>query len=642
MCGLVVVVNPGQRPVERPILAAMAERIAHRGPDAEGFWGDAGVGMYHKRLSIIDIESGQQPMTRSDVTVVFNGEIYNYIELRDELKAEGRPFTTSSDTEVLLQAYLAWGEEFVTRLNGMFAFVIHDGRRQRTMAARDHFGVKPLYRYRDSERVVYASEIKAILAHPEVVSELNVAALGEYVTLQHTLGANTLFRNIDRLEPATFEVIDLGSTMQPKIRRYWKPDYTSDESLTEEEAVEVLRSKLRNSVRLQLRSDVPLGAYLSGGLDSSTVTLLAAADYEQQLETFTGAFSEGAAFDETRYATAVAEQAGARQHVTYPTEQDFTDSLEFLSYSMDEPAAGPGLFPQYYVSKLAAENVKVCLGGQGGDEIYGGYARYAIAYLESLLRAAIRDEEGASGDGISLKQFAAQLPMLKQYEPMLKRHFSNGLFESADRRYFSLLDRSAGVLHAFSEDYRASFDPDRVFETFRRVFQEPDTDSLLNRVTYFDMMASLPALLHVEDRVSMAVSLESRVPLLDPDVMDFVARVPPSIKWKNGEMKFLFKQAIKKWLPKSVFERKDKMGFPVPLHLWAQGSSRDYFCDILLSRRCRDRGLFDTAEIERLISAESAFGRGLWGLLQIELWHRNFVDGASSYVSEGGNYATVV
>jgi asparagine synthase (glutamine-hydrolysing) len=641
MCGFVAVINSKSRSVDGALLSAMANRIAHRGPDAEGHWTQGNVGFYHKRLAIIDIESGDQPMTRDNVTVAFNGEIYNYIELRDELRSQGEEFETSSDTEVLLLGYLHWGADFVQRLNGMFAFVIFDGRCNRLLAARDHFGIKPLYRYLSDGCLIYGSEIKAILAHPDVTASLDSEALSDYITLQHTLGRKTFFAGIERLEPSTFEIVDVNQLKQPVSRRYWKPDYTIDGSLTELDAVDQLSAMIKNSVRLQLRSDVPLGAYVSGGTDSSTVALLAADGYGERLETFTGAFHEGDEFDETRYAAAVSEQAGARQHLVYPTERDFTDSLEFLSYSMDEPAAGPGLFPQYCVSKLASENVKVCLGGQGGDEIYGGYARHAIAYLEFALRAAISGEDSGA-DGIRLDEFASQLPLLQQYIPMLKRQFSNGLFEAPDLRYFQLLDRSAGVLDAFSSDVRDSYDKELVFQKFSAIFNDSESESLFNRVTYFDMMASLPALLQVEDRVSMAVSLESRVPLLDPDVMNFVASIPPRIKWKHGELKYLFKQAVKKWLPQSIIERKDKMGFPVPLHLWAQGNSRDFFCDILLSQRCRERGLFDAAKVEQLISEEAAFGRGLWGLLQIELWHRNFVDGASNYTHEGDTYATVI
>ena len=642
MCGFVAIVNLDGSAVSEPLLEVMADRISHRGPDDERVWIDNNVGFYHKRLSIIDIESGSQPMSRSGVTVVFNGEIYNYVELRVDLRKKGHSFSTASDTEVLLVSYLEYGKAFAKRLNGMFAFVIYDSRSNEIIAARDHFGIKPLYRFENDRYLLYASEIKSLLRHPAVTNNVDRASLDQYVTFQHTLGERTLFADVARVTPATYEVVDLREPGSRRQTRYWKPDYTPDETLTEQEAVGRLQELLRRSVKIQLRSDVPLGAYLSGGLDSGTVTSLAARDYAGPLQTFTGAFREGIEYDESRYATIVADSVGAKQHLTYPTEEDFVESLSFLSHAMDEPAAGPGLFPQFMVSSLAAKSVKVCLGGQGGDEMFGGYARYAIAYLESALSARIQGEGCRTGDRISLEEMAGSLQMLQQYRPLLKRFFSAGLFEPEEQRYFQLLDRSGGSLSAFSDDFRKTYSHDEVFEQFRIVFEDANTDSYLNRMMNFDLMASLPALLQVEDRVSMSVSLESRVPLLDRDIMDFIAAVPTRIKLRRGEPKYLFKQAIKDWLPKRIFDRQDKMGFPVPLHLWSKGVAREFIADTLLSPSCRQRGLFNPVEVERLMSNESAFGRSLWGLLQIELWHRNFIDQDQHKVRKGYSYAAII
>ena len=626
MCGLVAIVNLDGRAASATVLKNMADQIAHRGPDDEGVWLKDNVGCYHKRLSIIDIESGVQPMSRSGVTVVFNGEIYNYIELRGELGRLGVEFSTKSDTEVLLACYLQYGSDFVRKLNGMFAFVIYDGRTNQVFAARDHFGIKPLYRYQDDCQVLYASEIKALLRHPEVDAEVDQMSLNQYLTFQHTLEERTFFRGISRVLPATYEALDLNNAGNRVQTRYWSPDYSIDGTITEEAAVEELRSLLRRSVSIQLRSDVPVGAYLSGGLDSSTVTALAVGGYEGSLSTFTGAFREGVEFDESRYAAEMAKSAGTDQHLIYCTEHEFIDALSSLAYAMDEPAAGPGLFPQFMVSKLAAKHVKVCLGGQGGDEIFGGYARYPIAYLETALKAAIEGTDTTVGDQISLEEMAGSLSALGQYQPLLKRFFGTGMFDAEARRYFFMLDRSEGNLDAFSRDFMKSYDHEEVFEQFKLIFDEANTDSYLNRMLNFDMMASLPALLQVEDRVSMAVSLESRVPLLDHEIVDFVASLPARIKLRHGEPKYLFKQAVRDWLPEEILNRKDKMGFPVPLHLWSKGAARDFIADTLLSRTCRDRGLFDQAEVERLMLNESAFGRGLWGLLQIELWFQVFID----------------
>lgn len=641
MCGFVSILRFDSRPKDSAALRMMGNAIAHRGPDDHGVLTVDNVDFVHQRLSIIDLKSGKQPMTREGVSVVFNGEVYNYIELRSDLLERGHQFDTDSDTEVLLRCYLEFGPDFVAKLNGMFAFVLYDPRAHRLMAARDHFGIKPLYRCRVPGGVLFASEIKSLLLHPEVAAEADATALGEYVTFQHTLSERTLFAGIEKVLPAHFELYDSRNGEHRHTGEYWRLDYSVDESISEAQAIDELRSLIRASVHRQLRSDVPLGAYLSGGLDSSTVAVLAAGDYDDTLKTFTGAFREGADFDESEHAAAVAKQIDARQFLVYPTEQEFIDNLSHLSFAMDEPAAGPGLFPQFIVSQLASENVKVCLGGQGGDEMFGGYARYPIAYLELALSAAI-DAGQTSSDGISLTQLTSQLPMLKQYKPMLKRFLSKGMFDDLARRYFHLLDRSEGVAHVMADDFQQTYDREAVFAEYLKLYDSIESDSYLNRITGFDVKASLPALLHVEDRVSMAVSLESRVPLLDPDVMDFAAKVSPAIKWKHGEPKYLFKQAVAPWLPESVVARKDKMGFPVPLHHWARGGARDFVHDVLLSRRSRERGLCKPAEVEQLINAEGAFGRGIWALLQLELWHQNFIDEPKYQRTSGDHHAVVL
>jgi asparagine synthase (glutamine-hydrolysing) len=611
--------------VQPELLRRMAHRIAHRGPDDEGVYTSAGVGLFHKRLSIIDLTSGHQPMTFGDVTVVFNGEIYNYIELREELQRLGHSFQTTSDTEVLLRCYLHYGDRCVERLNGMFAFVLHDARRKRVLTARDHFGIKPLYYHVSERAIVYASEVKALLVHPEVRASVDPVAMQDYVALQFVLGERTLFKGICKLPPASFQVVNLEANTI-RVERYWKPEFPEQRLTDENACVEELRSLLESSVRWQLRSDVPVGAYLSGGLDSSTVASLAAHEVRRPLETFTGAFREGADFDETRHAHQVAQACGAVEHVIYPTDDDFIELLPKLAYQMDEPAAGPGLFPQYMVSRLAQTRVKVCLGGQGGDEIFGGYSRYLVGYLEQALKASVTGMSDEAGLGIDLQSMTRNLAGLKQYVPMLSRLLREDLFGPMSRRYFRLIDRSEGQLHLFGEEFRSQYDAEGVFGRYVQVFDEAGTPSHWEQMTYFDMVTSLPALLQVEDRVSMAVSLESRVPLLDPRIVEFVCRVHPAVKYRSGELKGLFKRAIRPWLPAPVWDRVDKMGFPVPLQQWARGKVGEFLRDILQSRACRERGLFDTRAVGHLIETEGVYGRALWGLIQLELWHREFID----------------
>jgi len=632
VCGIVGVLNFDGRSVPAPVLSDMADALQHRGPDGEGHCIEGSVGLYHKRLAIIDLTSGQQPMTsvRGNTTIVFNGEIYNYVELRADLVRRGHQFRTTSDTEVILEMYAAHGPACVNMLNGMFAFLLYDRERNIVFTARDHFGIKPLYYAATKHALLYASEIKALLRHPDLQAETDHSSMREYVTFQFVTGDRTLFKGVRKLLPGHYQVIDLASG-RVQTERYWEPRFTIDPYHTEEYFVLEVRRLLEDATRLQMRSDVPVGAYLSGGMDSSIVTALAAAhnangNVTSRLQTFTGSFREGPEFDESRYARELADATGAMMHEIVCTEQQFVDLMPRLVYQMDEPVAGPGLFPQFLVARCAAAHVKVVLGGQGGDEIFGGYARYMVAYLEQALKGAIFETNEEAEHIVSLKSIVPNLPALRAYAPMMQQFWRQGVFEPMDRRYFRLIDRSGGALSLFSNDFRSCYVAEELFARFQQVFNHPDTQSYYNKMTHFDLVTGLPALLHVEDRVSMAASLESRVPLLDYRIADLVASMPPGMKFRGGELKYILKRAAADLVPRSIAERKDKMGFPVPLHMWAKGSSRDFFADVLLSQTARDRGIFDAAEVEKLMSYESAFSRRLWGLLNLELWHRQFID----------------
>ena len=332
------------------------------------------------------------------------------------------------------------------------------------------------------------------------------------------------------------------------------------------------------------------------------------------------------AFDETGYAREVGSLCNARMFEIYPSEKDFIDTLPKLVYHMDEPCAGPGLFPQYMVSKLASQEVSVVLGGQGGDEIFGGYTRFLVAYLEQAIKGSIFQSIEEGEHIVTLKSILPNLPALKQYAPMLKRFWQTGPFEDMDSRYFRLIDRSEGDLSVFSGDFQNQYNREDIFNRFREVFNDPGTLSYFNKMVHYDLVASLPALVHVEDRVSMAVSLESRVPILDHRIVELITQMPPAMKFKGAEMKYILKKAVADILPPTILNRKDKMGFPVPLHLWAQNNAKTFFKDILTSKACRERGLFNMSEVEKLIENENAFGRRLWGLLNIEMWFQTFVD----------------
>ncbi len=625
MCGIVGIINHDGQPVDFEILKSMADVMDYRGPDDEGYYIDGPVGFYHKRLAIIDLATGHQPMISGNNVIVFNGEIYNYVELREILLKKGYRFATQSDTEVILKMYEEYDVDFVDQLDGMFAFLIFDRNKNRIIAARDHFSIKPLYYYQDANVLLYASEIKALLRHPQVVAEANYSVIGEYLTFQFILDDLTLFKGIKKVLPGHYQIIDLRNRRIQTVK-YWEPRFVVDYDHTEVYFVNELRRLLDDTVGIQMRSDVPVGTYLSGGMDSSIVTLLAAQKTSMGLKTFTGAFHEGPQFNETEYAKEVAQCCGATRYEVFPTADEFVELMPKLIYHLDEPVAGPGLFPQYIVSRLAAQHVKVVLGGQGGDEIFGGYARYIVAYLEQALKGAIFETNEEGEHIVSLQSILPNLPYLKQYIPMLREFWRQEAFEPMDQRYFRLIDRNGRTLELFSREFLVNYDRDHLFHRFQLLFNHPDTKSYYNKMTHFDMLASLPALLQVEDRVSMAVSLESRVPLLDRRLVDLVTSMPPAMKFKGAETKYILKRAIGDILPKRILERKDKMGFPVPLHIWAKGKARDFFYDILLSDTSRQRGIFNHRRVKKLVTAEREFGRQLWGMLCLELWFREFFD----------------
>ncbi|MBF0339625.1 MAG: asparagine synthase (glutamine-hydrolyzing) [Magnetococcales bacterium] len=635
MCGICGIVGPAcQNEENTRILHNMMHSLAHRGPDGAGVHGDDHHLFGHRRLAVIDLDHGQQPMVSDDgnLVLIYNGEIYNYPELRQQLLRKGQRFRSFSDTEVLLRLYETFGPECLERINGMFAFAIFNKREQSLFCARDPFGIKPLYyAVTPSGELLFASEIKALFHHPELPVRLHQPALFEYLTFQFCLNGSSLFQGVRALPPAhTLEW--RHGWEQPRLKRYWQVDYTIDDSHSEAYFTDRLLLLLQDAVRQQMVSDVPLGCYLSGGLDSGVVTTLAALQHGAGMPVFNGRFDESPAYDESAHARAIAEMNGCRLEVITPTAQQFMDCLPGLIYAMDEPAAGPGLFPQYLVSRQAREQVTVVLSGLGGDELFGGYARYLVAYLEQCLKGAIFETREEDKHILTLESIIANLPLLKQYVPMLQSFWKEGLFEAMDRRYFRLVDRCHLLTSLLHPDLTRHYDAELLFGTFREIFQRSETSSYLNRMTAFDQQTLLPALLQVEDRVSMAVSLESRVPLLDTRLASLAASIPPRIKYKNGEMKAIFRQSVRNLLPRSVLNRKDKMGFPVPLNEWWQtGIIREFVTDILLSERCLTRGVFNRESLSRTLNAaDFRFDRQIWGALSLELWFRQFFDGEAA------------
>lgn len=630
MCGIFGFVGDAARQAGQAYeeLTTGMERIRHRGPDGTGQWvsPDARVGFGHVRLSIIDVESGAQPMHSEDgrYTIIYNGEVYNYIELRNELGAD--TFRTHSDTEVILRAFQRWGADCVNRLRGMFAIAIWDSLENKLFLARDRFGIKPLYWAKTSTGFYFASEVKALLPFLER-RQVNPGALSDYFTFQFCLGHKTLMDGVWQMPAAHYAVVSPGRIPEPE--RYWEVHYDIDYDHTEKWFTERLTELLHDSVRVHLRADVEVGSYVSGGVDSSLVAALARdVRPEGRFQAFNGRFLDGQDYDESHYAAALADENGMQLHVADIGERDFVDHIAKVIWHLDQPTAGPGSFPQYMVSKRVGENVKVVLGGQGGDEIFGGYARYLVAYFEQCIKGGI---EGTLHNGNYLVTYESIIPnleTLRQYKPMLREFWASGLFGERDERYWRLVNRAntfGGILATGVLDQRATL------EEFKQIFwgQNVGKESYFDSMTHFDFKTLLPALLQVEDRMSMAHGVEARVPFLDHPLVEFAATIPADIKFKNGELKRLLKNVFAARLPEQIRNRKDKMGFPVPLNKWLKdgGAAREFVGDILGSERARTRPyLAEGLSIDAVLDGQSAYGRNLWALLSLELWHQQFVD----------------
>ena len=631
MCGIAGVLSLTADPVPglQPALALMNRLQLHRGPDGSRFWQDpAGrLGFCHQRLAIIDLTTGDQPMTdRQGNWITYNGEVYNYRELRAELGGEAE-FRTTSDTEVILAAYRRWGEECLTHLRGMFAFAIWDQGRQRLFCARDRFGIKPFHYAVARGRLYFASEAKTLLPFlPRI--ETNLEAFRDYLTFQFCLGGKTLFKGVEELPPGHALVAGREGV---RASRYWEVFYRPDFDHRAPFFERRIQELIEDSVAFHLRSDVPVGAYVSGGLDSGIVAALAAGRQEQRMLGFSGRFGTDPRYDETPYARDLARARGFDLLEEDIGPADFVANLEDVVYHLDAPVAGPGSFPQYMVSRLASRHRKVLLGGQGGDEIFGGYTRYLVAYFEQCIKGAI---DGTSKDGsfvVTYESIIPNLGALRNYKPMLQEFWAAGLFEDPDRRYFRLINRAPSLGDEVNWEALGPYQP---FETFRAIFHGENVgrQSYFDSMTHFDFKTLLPALLQVEDRVSMAHGLESRVPLLDHALVEFAATIPADVKFKDGNMKHVLRSAMGGLLPESIVNRTDKMGFPVPLQEWlAEGPVREYVTDILSSEAARSRPLIDNRKVLDGLAGEPRFGRKAWGLICLEVWQQRFHDRAAEF-----------
>ncbi len=615
MCGICGAYAPSGD-VDEALLRRMNEVQHHRGPDSEGYATFPGAGIAAKRLKIIDLETGDQPVSNEDgsVWVVHNGEIYNFPALRDRLKAQGHTFRSRSDTEVLVHLYEEKGDAFLEDLNGMFAIALWDRRQERLLLARDRLGVKPLYYRWDGEQLLFASEIKGILADDTVPRAVDPYALRDYLAFQNVFGDKTLFEGVRLLEPGKLLVADGGRVT---VRPYWDLAFGT-EAGDEDAFARRYGELLRESVHMELISDVPLGSHLSGGIDSSTIVSLAA-ERKEGLSTFSITFRESE-YDESEYIRTVAEVAGTDHHEREVDPRSFPDVFPKIMWHLDEPRVGPSVFPQYFLAQLAREHVTVVLTGHGGDELFAGYPAHLVAALE-----------GARGGNGGLARMIASLPS-RLREEGLKRILGLPLYALAQgdlRKYAheavfkpEELDR---LLPPEAPTTAQPYDPRRELD---KVLARCNATNALDRVLYLDVKTYLPSLLLVEDRMSMAHSLEDRVPILDHRIAEFSARIPAAAKVHGLTLKNIPRRFAATRLPKKVVEHR-KVGFELPIGEWFRGDLRPF-----VERELLDGGLARLGLAEEGIRkvVEQHMDRGdrtnqVWSLLNLAVWQRVCLEG---------------
>ena len=628
MCGITgKLYLDGQRPVEPDVIGRMLNILAHRGPDGAGKYVVGPIGLGHRRLSIIDLSSnGTQPMCNEDSTIwiAFNGEIYNYLELRDRLSRRGHTFRSMTDTEVIIHLYEEHGVDCVRHLQGMFAFAIWDTSCHRLFLARDRVGIKPLYYCQTGNTLWFGSELKAILSDPGAPRELDLGAIRQFLSFYYPPGEETLFQSIKRLSPGHHLTAERGKVT---ISQYWDLQFTEDRCAQSlEDAAVELHSLLSSTVSQHMIADVPVGVLLSGGMDSSAVLSFAVRNTKKTVKTFTVGFDHGQVVDERPYARIVAERFGTEHHDLSISAADFWKFLPSYVWHMEEPVCEPPAVALYYVSKLARQHVKVLLSGEGGDEAFAGYENYRnmlrLKRVNSLLGPFARPLGAATG-------IAGRLldeERLQRYGGALGTAFSSYYFSRTSGPTFYFNKQTENL---FTKDFLERTSSANSSRFVRRVLESVKDQTLLNQMLYVDTKTWLPNdLLIKADKITMANSLELRVPLLDHKVLEFAASLPAGHKVAGGQTKRVLKAAFAKELPQQVLRRK-KAGFPVPYASWLRGPLESQIQDILLSDRATSRGYFRRNEIARLLRANSHNGnysKEIFSLLTLELWHQRFVD----------------
>jgi asparagine synthase (glutamine-hydrolysing) len=632
MCGITGLFDTrGRRDIDRSLLQRMNDSQAHRGPDGEGVHVEPGVGLGHRRLAIIDVATGQQPLYNEDgsVVVVYNGEIYNYQELIPELQALGHVFHTRSDTEVIVHAWEAWGEKCVDRFRGMFAFALFDRNRETLFMARDRLGVKPLfYAVLPDGMLLFGSELKSLLVHPDLGRNIDPCAVEEYFALGYVAEPRTVFSSTRKLPPAHRLTLRRGQPL-PEPVEYWDVRFSLDTRLTLVDACAELDRRLQESVRLRMISEVPLGAFLSGGVDSSAVVAAMARTSSEPVNTCSIAFDDPA-FDETRFAQQVAERYRTRHFVEQVASDDF-DLVDRLASIYDEPYADSSAIPTYRVCQLARKHVTVALSGDGGDENFAGYRRYRMHLMEERMRTALplgvrRPIFGLLGRVYPKADWAPRVFRAKTTLESLARTSVEAYLHSVS------IVREPMRSQLFSPMFRARLAGYRVNEVFERHAAKAGTDDALALVQYLDLKTYLVGDINTKvDRASMAHSLEVREPLMDHPLVEWLASLPNELKVQGQEGKYLLKKAMEPHLPHDVMYR-PKMGFAVPLARWFRGPLRQRTRDGVLGSTLAETGIFDRRVLEHLVDAHQSGARDysapLWTTLMFESFLRNVMHGS--------------
>lgn len=625
MCGIAGLYFPYHQSEITPHIRRMTDCLTHRGPDDEGFYTEGSIALGHRRLSIIDVKTGHQPIFNEtkDKCIIFNGEVFNFTELKTELEALGHRFSTVSDTETILHAYEEWGEKCVEKFRGMFAFCIWDSQKEQLFLARDRFGIKPLFYAHYNGKFVFASEIKSILADPELKRTIDPEALASYFMFSYIPAPLTIYTQVKKLLPGHILVLKHG---QITIKKYWDLFFAPDRRKKENDFIIEFLDLLKESIRMRLISEVPLGAFLSGGMDSSTIVAVMSGQSSEPVNTFTIGFggSTQGFDDERKYARLVAQRY-ATKHVEYEVRPDINESLiETIVRAFDEPFADDGMIPSYFVSKVARENVTVALSGLGGDEAFGGYERY-LGFM-------------VSGYYNKIPGFVRKKVFRKIIEKM-PENFFGGLNVNHLKRFVrssSLLDeeRYLGFATKISEKYRGSFFAENgsdflealapAKERFLKYFESDNADDILNKVFYCDIKTYLPDdILACTDRMSMQHALEVRVPFLDHKLMEFCATIPPEMKIKWFQKKYFLKKAVSSLLPPEVLQHK-KQGFVGPTASWLQRELKQFTLEKLSERNLKRHGLLDPETVRTILNEHYSGSENndtlIWSLLVFQSW----------------------